>query len=133
MKHFETLDQLLQRMSDVLFPERAGEPGPVSVHSRRSDGDMPLHIASLEGDRHATRLLLEAGADVSAKGDMSCSPLYFAVMGQHVEVAELLLQHGSDPDAQSELGYTPRTLAAQKGDKAMMALFRRHKEPSRRQ
>jgi ankyrin repeat protein len=53
-------------------------------------------------------------------------------MGQHVEVAELLLQHGADPDAQSELGYSPRTLATQKGDKAMMALFRRHKEPSRR-
>ena len=131
MKHGETLDQVLRRMSAVLFPERAGEPGPVGVHSRRSDGDTPLHIASLEGNRHATRLLLEAGADVNAKGDMSCSPLYFAVMGKHVQVAGLLLQHGADPDAESELGYTPRTLAKDKGDKAMMALLRQHKEPSR--
>jgi ankyrin repeat protein len=70
-------------------------------------------------------LLLEAGADVNAKGDLSTSPLYCAVSAQHVQVAELLLRHGADPDAENELGYTPRTLAKRKGDKGMIALFRR--------
>lgn len=121
MKHDQTLDQYLHSLSDILFPERAGEPGPVTVHSRRSDGDTPLHVASFAGNRHAVTLLLEAGADVNAKGDLSTSPFYCAVSGQHMQV-----------DAENELGYTPRTLAKQKGDKTMIALFKRHKEPSNR-
>jgi ankyrin repeat protein len=70
---------------------------------------------------------LEAGADVNAKGDMSCTPLYFAVMTNHVQVAEALLERGADPDAKSELNFSPRTLAADQGDKAMMALLKRYK------
>jgi cytohesin len=127
MKHDKTLDQYLRSLSDIMFPQRAGEPGLVTIHSRRSDGDTALHIASFEGNRHAVRLLMEAGADVNAKGDLSTSPLYCAVSGQHVQVAELLLQYGADPDAENELGYTPRTLAKQEGDKAMIELFKRHK------
>ncbi len=101
MKHDQTLGQYLQSLSDILFPERAGEPGPVTIHSRRSDGDTPLHIAAFAGNRHAVTLLLEAGADVNAKGDLSTSPLYCAVSAQHVQVAERLLQYGADPDAQN--------------------------------
>jgi hypothetical protein len=116
MKHDETLDQYLQSLSDILFPQRAGEPGPVTIHSRGSDGDTPLHIASFAGNRHAVALLLEAGADVNAKGDLSTSPLYCAVSAQQAQVVELLLRYGADPDAENELGYTPRTLAEQKDE-----------------
>jgi len=132
MKHDQTLDQYLQSLSDILFPERAGEPGPVTIRSRGSDGDTPLHIAAFAGDRHAVRFLLEADADIDAKGDLSTSPLYCAVSAQHVQIAELLLQYGADPDAENELGFTPRTLAKQKGDKATIALFKGHREPSNR-
>src|SRR5215471_13835947 len=113
MKHDQTLDQYLQSLSDVLFP--VGEPGPVTIRSRSSDCDTPLHIAAFAGNRRAVRLLLEAGADIHAKGDLSTSPLYNAVSARHVQVAELLLQHGADPDAENELGFTPRTLAKQEG------------------
>jgi uncharacterized protein len=103
MKHGETLEQFLLRSSDALFPDKTRIPKPLTVHSRASDGDTPLHIAALWGDRHATRMLLEAGADVNAKGDMSCTPLHFAVSNNHVQVAEVLLEHGADPEAMSEL------------------------------
>jgi uncharacterized protein len=132
MKHDQNLDQYLQSLSDILSPQRAGEPAPVTIRSRRSDGDTPLHIAAFAGNRHAVGLLLEAGADIDAKGDLSTTPLYCAVSAQHVRVAELLLQYGADPDSENELGYTPRTLAKQNGDKAMIALFKRHKEPPNR-
>ena len=127
MKHGETLEQFLLRSSDVLFPDQTSMPKPLTVHSRASDGDTPLHIAALWGDRHATRILLEAGADVNAKGDMSCTPLHFAVSNNHVQVAEVLLEHGADPEAMSELDFSPRTLAAHKGDETMMALLNRHR------
>ena len=70
---------------------------------------------------------MEASADVNAKGDMSSTPLYFAVMNNHVQVAEVLLEYGAHPDAKSELNFSPRTLAADKGDKAMMALLKGYK------
>jgi ankyrin repeat protein len=82
----------------------------------------------LGGDRHAARILLEAGADIDAKGDMGCTPLYFAVMGGHVQVAELLVRRGADPDAQSEFSFSPRSLAAHKADKAMTGLFRHYRK-----
>jgi ankyrin repeat protein len=127
MKHGETLEEFLQRSSDALFPDETRAPKPLTVRSRSSDGDTPLHIAALWGDRHAARILLEAGADVDAKGDMSCTPLYFAVMNNHVHVAEVLLEHGADPDAESELNFSPRSLAAHKGDNGMISLLRRYK------
>jgi ankyrin repeat protein len=128
MKHSETLEQFLLRSSDVLFPDQTRAPKPLTVHARSSDGDTPLHIAALWGDRHAARILMDAAADIDAKGDMSCTPLYFAVIGGHVQVAELLLQRGADPDAESELSSSPRSLAAHKGDKAMTGLFRRYRK-----
>jgi hypothetical protein len=128
MEHGETLEQILRRAAGTLFPDQTRDPNPVTAHSKSSDGDTPLHIAALWGDRHAARVLLEAGALVDAKGDMSCTPLYYAVMEGHLQVAELLLQQGADPDAKSELNFSPRILAGQKGDKAMAALFRQHKK-----
>jgi ankyrin repeat protein len=129
MDHGETLEEFLLRSSDVLFPDQTRIPKPLTVHSRASDGDTPLHIAALWGDRHAARILLDAGADVNAKGDMSCTPLYFAVMNSHVQVAEVLLERGADPDAKSELDFSARTLASEKGDRDMMALLKRYKNP----
>ena len=127
MKKRETLESFLRRASHVLLPHLDHpETGPASIRfdSRAGDGDTPLHVAALWGDRHAVRMLLDAGADVNAKGDMGCTPLYFAVMNHHVDVAETLLAHGANPDAASELGFTPRRLAEKNTNKQMLAVFR---------
>lgn len=121
MKQRETLEQFLRRAEEALFPAGASEP--TTIHSRSSDGDMPLHMAALWGDRHAAILLLDSGAEIDAKGDMSNTPLYYAVMGNHVLAAEALLERGADPDALSELGFTPRTLAKHHAKKDMVKLF----------
>jgi len=131
MKHSETLDQILQRAAESLFPDQAKTPKQIGVHSKSSDGDTPLHVATLWGDRHAVRVLLDAGADVTAKGDMSCCPLYYAVMTRNVQVAELMLQHGANPDAKNELNFTPRSLAEHNSDKLMIALFRQYRKLER--
>jgi ankyrin repeat protein len=128
MKHGETLEEFLRRSADTLFPGQSRALNPLTVHSKSSDGDTPLHIAALLGDRHAARLLLEAGAVIDAKGDMSCTPLYYAVMKGYIQVAEFLLQQGANPDVESELNFSPRSLAAQKGDKAIVALFQQRRK-----
>lgn len=126
MEPAKTLEQFLQRASDVLFPDETSAPAPLTVHSKASDGDTPLHVAALWGDIHAAQMLLDAGAQVDAKGDMSCTPLCFAVMSGHVNLAEILLQYGADPDAQSELGFSPRDLVARERNGEMKALFVRY-------
>ena len=68
MKHGETLEQFLRRSADSLFADQTRAPNPATVHSKSSDGDTPLHIAAVWGDRHAARVLLEAGAVIDAKG-----------------------------------------------------------------
>ena len=45
------------------------------VHYRDNEGMTALHHAAVSGNKHAMKLLLEAGADVTAQDRCSCTPL----------------------------------------------------------
>jgi ankyrin repeat protein len=75
------------------------------------------------GDNYAAGLLIEAGTEIDARGDMSCTPLYLAVMNGHEQVAATFLEHGADPDAGSELGSTLRELALRSNKSTLIDLF----------
>ena len=79
----ETLDEILLRTSVVMFPN--GSPSAISVGTRDPDGDTPLHKVALWGDNHAAKVLIDAGADIDARGDMGLTPLHFAVMQGHLQ------------------------------------------------
>ena len=113
MKNKQELEKVLQSASEVMFPHL--ENHEIDVASVASDGDTPVHIATVWGDKYAVELLLDAGAAIDVLGDMSATPLYNAVGQEHIEVAELLLSRGANPDIMSDLGYSPRTLANSKG------------------
>lgn len=53
------------------------------------------------------RLLLSAGAEVNAVGDMGETPLHIAVRRGQPRVVELLLAYGADINVGSEFGPTP--------------------------
>ena len=129
MKHAETLEQFLERAAEILFPNREwdGEPKTLSVKTRDCDNETPLHIAAAWGDRHAINLLLDAGAEVNAQGDMSLTPLHAAVRSNHILAAEALLQRGANPDAVDEFRSTPRQRAEEKGNQEMIKLFKKYK------
>jgi len=113
MKNKQELEKVLQSASEVMFPHL--ENHEIDVASVASDGDTPVHIAAVWGDKYAVELLLDAGAAIDVLGDMSATPLYNAVGQGHIEVAELLLSRGANPDIMCDLGYSPRTLAKSKG------------------
>lgn len=113
MNHSPELESFLISVSEVLFPHL--DPHPVDVMARSSDGDTPLHIAALRGDCRGIRMLLGAGAEVDALGDMGCTPLYFAVMEGNIDAARLLLSAGADSTIVSELDFSPLSLAKTKG------------------
>ena len=74
------------------------------------DGDTCLHVAALRGDEEAARLLLEAGLEVDAKGDMGCTALHYAFMKKHFAIAALLIEKGASQEIKNGFGKTPREM-----------------------
>jgi ankyrin repeat protein len=96
---------------------------PVNIDSRRSDEDTPLHVICRWGDISALDLLIDAGADVNAKGDMGYTPLHVAVGSNHMRCAQRLLRAGAMTDVKNEFGFTARENALKSGEARMIALF----------
>src|SRR5687768_9992437 len=111
---WDSVEDVLACTSDVLFPAGLGEQR-LTVASRASDGDTPLHVVAWRNDVQAAKLLLSAGADVNAGGDMGYTPLHVAVARGNVAMAELLLAAGARADLLSELGGTARDEALRQG------------------
>ena len=77
----------------------------------------PLHHAARAGDAAMVRLLLENGADVSARCGLGETPLHHAAYWGHPEVAQELLAAGADPNAVDGAGYTPLAWARERDRK----------------
>lgn len=69
-------------------------------------------------------LLLEAGADPNAKGDLSFSPLREAVGKGHLEIARLLLEAGARIDSINEFGDSELGLCSPNGSEPNSKMFR---------
>ncbi|MEQ1516839.1 MAG: ankyrin repeat domain-containing protein [Usitatibacteraceae bacterium] len=91
-------------MTDVLYPGQH-DPPQVTVATRSSEGDTPLHVAAWRDDVVGAKLILDAGADVNALGDMDQSPLHVAITRRNVELISLLLGAGADPLVRSQFGH----------------------------
>jgi cytohesin len=67
--------------------------------------------------------LLEAGADPNHASKDRMTPLMYAAALDRSELAELLLDYDADPDAVDEDGRTAESIAASKGNRAVMDLL----------
>ncbi len=112
---------MLAGTSEFLFPAESGEH-PVAVQSRASDGDTPLHVLVWQNDLDGVRVLLAAGADVNAAGDMGYTPLHAAVAEANPSMVVLLLKAGARQDVPSELG-GPASELARSSSPAVAILF----------
>ena len=108
-----SLDDLLQSTAEVLFPDEAG--AVVTLASRASDGDSPLHVLLWRKDVEGVRMLVDAGADVDAAGDLDETPLHVAVRHGLADAVACLLQAGADPDVPCVFGDTARERAQRHG------------------
>jgi uncharacterized protein len=126
---WHSVDDVLASTSEVLFPGSLGRQR-VTVDSRASDGNTPLHVVVWRDDAKAAQLLLSAGADVNARGDMGYTPLHVAVSQENVAMAELLLGAGARADLTSEIGGTARDEAVRRGGAMADAFVKREAKPA---
>jgi uncharacterized protein len=80
----------------------------VNVSEPDANDDAPLVIAAYKGYTEVVRLLLEAGADVTAVDPgMKATALHAAAYAGRTEAAKLLIEYGIDIDKQGpKNGYT---------------------------
>ena len=89
----------------------------------------PLHSAAFYGDLEVVQKLIEYDADVSAKDENGCTPLFTASEGHHLRdcsVLRILLDHGADVNAPGLSGWTPLHKASAFGAVEVARLLLEH-------
>lgn len=104
-----TLDEVLLECSQV--PSYGGVR-VISVHQRNIFGDTPLHVACVWGDPEPVSVLISAGADLNARGELGQTPLFRAITGKSVDVLKLLLRSGADKTIADDDGILPKLYAS---------------------
>ena len=114
-----------------------GDPGAarllLSYHAdpnakREPDGgeSTPLQCAARTGNLEVAQLLINAGADVNAKGKSGRTPLTFAVLSGYLDMTRLLIEKGADVNTQDAEGVSPLDYAAWQGSLDMVAMLHAH-------
>ncbi|KAK3867773.1 hypothetical protein Pcinc_026785 [Petrolisthes cinctipes] len=85
---------------------------PEAVNTKDSDGYTPLHRAAYSDFPEIVKLLLTAGASVTARTVDGWTALHSSCRWNHHECADLLLDAGSDINASTNSGQTPLHVAA---------------------
>jgi orotate phosphoribosyltransferase len=93
------------------------QSGAVTPLTRSSTGETPLHAAIWSGEDEAARALIEAGADVNAKGEDDYTPLHAAIAQANVPLARRLTERGASWDAVNAFACSVRD-AARRSDVA---------------
>lgn len=116
------LQAVLRAAADSMLLED-GET--VDVYFRAPDGDTPLHLFAWRGDVESAKVLVEAGADVNATGDMGETPLHVALRKADLPLVRLLLAAGAKVTIRSEFGATAQDLAKRAGGQCAELLSNR--------
>jgi ankyrin repeat protein len=81
-------------------------PDGIGTNINRKDGNRLtlLHYMALGGLESETRMLVQNGAHVEAKGKASATPLHYAARGEYEAVVGILIASGAKIDAKKEGG-----------------------------
>ena len=89
----------------------------LDINARTADGKTALHLSAEWGSFYATKLLIEAGADILAKDKYGNIPLELAIDAEHALVVSVLLE-AVDINTKEHKGWTALNWAVWSGDQA---------------
>lgn len=74
-------------------------------------GSTPLHLAAMNPDTSALKVLIAAKADPNARDNDGATPLHMAAYGSRAVHTQLLLEAGADPLAKTDNGRDAGSMA----------------------
>lgn len=74
-------------------------------------GSTPLHLAAMNPDTSALKVLIAAKADPNARDNEGATPLHMAAYGSRTVHTQLLLEAGADPLAKTDNGRDAGSMA----------------------
>ncbi|XP_060519189.1 ankyrin repeat domain-containing protein 11 isoform X2 [Cylas formicarius] len=106
--------QQMALLMQMTSSNESGSRSPSSgsrTRDRNERGWTPLHEACNHGWYEVAFRLLQAGANVNAKGLDNDTPLHDAVINGHLKLVKLLVEKGADINAKNSKGKTPLDVA----------------------
>lgn len=104
----------------------------INPNATYGDGTTALHWASYHDSASATKLLIDAQADINAVTDLGVTALWLAAENGSTELTQLLLDAGADPSIPLLSGETIVMTAAQSGNgDVVRALLAAGADPNR--
>jgi uncharacterized protein len=100
------------------------EGADVNAAAENAQRVTALHAAVAGPDPDLVRLLVEHGADVTARQQAGYTALHEIASKGRTDLAHVLLDAGADPGAKNDDGVTPYELAAKNHHDALAALLR---------
>ncbi len=102
-----TLEQLYEQISAVADFKgiKVNGPNVAGAYSTR-----PLHVAASWGDCEAISMLVDAGADINARGERGFTPLMEAVVQGRIDAVRLIVHLGAKP-IRNDDGMLPSEMA----------------------
>ncbi|MDQ7825854.1 MAG: tetratricopeptide repeat protein [Candidatus Eremiobacteraeota bacterium] len=96
----QTLLEALQK-NDLKTARRIVDSGNFDTAERASDGTTVLILASMHGDPHIIKALLDHGADPNEAGQRGVAPLHACANTGNIECAKLLIEKGADVNSRT--------------------------------
>ncbi|KAI5289090.1 palmitoyltransferase akr1 [Ascosphaera aggregata] len=114
----------LARLGETTMIQKLFESGKFDASYKDEEEITPLHWAAINNQYATCKYLLDAGADVNAKGGQSmATPAMWAAQQNHYYVVHLLLERGADPSVRDIQGYNILHLATFSGNAFLLILL----------
>ena len=86
-------------------------------HARTAKLRTPLHVVR---NVYVCRVLVDAGADIHARDELGCTPIFWAIYSQRRTVCRWLIERGADLNVQHKYGDSPLHFAVMEPSNAIV-------------
>jgi ankyrin repeat protein len=118
--------QAAKQAADLAELKTSIEKNPNLIHIQDQSDFTLLHHASFSGNLEAVQLLIEKGADLSARATgISWTPFHLASLRGHKKIVEYLIGHGAHAEVKDAKGRSPVHIASLRGHQELIALLLR--------